>query len=136
MTWVSKRASSTGENWLIDETPTGEEERTLFLHPELLTSTKDTRDILERADYQSDILGKRDFSKFVLRVGSWWSLTLIAVVLCQGFGIFALKAEEFIAVVTTTTASVFGLAYVIGRYLFGSKAYASKTSSGDSVAPK
>jgi hypothetical protein len=67
-------------------------------------------------------------------VGKWWALTLIAVVFLQGFDLLALTQTEFVAVVTTTTASVFGLVYVVGRYLFGSKAYESKTKAADSVA--
>jgi hypothetical protein len=138
VTWQSPKATKSnspdGQNWLIDETPTGEEESALFSKPGLLTSTRDTRDLLENADYHGDILGKRRFGLFALMVGKWWALTLIAVVFLQGFGVLALTSTEFVAVVTTTTASVFGLVYVVGRYLFGSKAYESKTKSADSIA--
>lgn len=138
VTWRKPKAtnssSADSENWLIDQTPTGEEESALFNRPALLTSTRDTRDLLENADYHGDILGKRRFGFFALKVGKWWALTLIAVVFLQGFNLLALTQTEFVAVVTTTTASVFGLVYVVGRYLFGSKAYESKTKSADSVA--
>jgi hypothetical protein len=139
VTWRKPKAtnssSADGENWLIDQTPTGEEESALFNRPALLTSTRDTRDLLENADYHGDILGKRRFGYFAIKVGKLWAITLVLVVFMQGWGILQLEPEEFIAVVSTTTASVFGLVYVVGRYLFGSKAYESKTKAIDSVAP-
>ena len=53
--WRSKKVSSTANNWLIDETPEGYEEAYLFRNPDLLTSPKDTRDILENMDYHTYI---------------------------------------------------------------------------------
>jgi len=136
--WLRPKASKAQypEQWDIDKTPTGQEEQALFSRPELLTSVKDTRDFLETADYRGDIVGKSRFQAFALRIGKWWALMLIAVIFLQGVNVLTLEPEEFIAVVTTTTASIFGIVYVVGRYLFGSKAYESKTKSVDSVAPK
>ncbi len=137
--WAKKKDSSQPEDsWLIDETPSGPEEEWHFEHPLAHVSETDTRDALENHDYSLDIEGKEDFRKFAKRVGWGWTLLLVIVVLAQGFDFipFTLKTEEFIAVVTTTTASIFGLTYVVGRYLYGSKAYVSKTAAGDSVAPK
>lgn len=132
----TKDSSSKPAEWKLDETPTGEEEFALFSQPELLTSTQDVRDYLENADYQSDIKAKRSFQKFALKIGYCWAVMLIVTIALQGFGLFHFEQAEFIAIVTTTTSSVFGLAYVVGRYLFGSKAYKSNTISADSVAPR
>jgi hypothetical protein len=108
-----------------------------FEHPDVYVSHKDTRDALENHDYQRDIEGKREFRVFATRVGGWWAFMLILLVFAQGSPIpFQLSPEEFIAVVTTTTASIFGITFVVGRYLYGSKAYASKTNASDSVAQK
>lgn len=50
-----------------------------------------------------------------------WVLFLVVITLLQWisrlFGI-GLQPEEFIAVVTTTTGSVFGFWWLVGRYLF------------------
>jgi len=61
-----------------------------------------------------------------------WSLFLAWVILAQGFdkdheifwlwpiqGSFHLETSEFIAVVTTTTATVFGFLVIVARHLFG-----------------
>jgi len=45
-----------------------------------------------------------------------------------------LEKEEFIALITTATAGMWGFAYIVAKYLFGSKGYESKTASSDSVA--
>lgn len=136
--WPRKRDLSNSDLWLIDETPQGIEEEWQFDNPVDYMSTKDTRDVLENHDYSQDIEGKHDFRKFATRVGGWWAFMLICLVVAQGTDYipYRLEVEEFIAVVTTTTASIFGITFVIGRYLYGSKAYASKTKSSDSVAPK
>jgi hypothetical protein len=60
-----------------------------------------------------------------------WSLFLGWIILAQGFtddktlfliipisGDFKLESSEFIAVVTTTTASVFGFLIIVARHLF------------------
>ena len=124
--------------WLLDSTPEGIEEAWHFDNPNALLSLEDTRNALENHDYSQDIQGKKHFRSFATKVGGWWSVTLIALIIAQGapFIPYQLEIEEFIAVVTTTTASIFGIVYVIGRYLYGSKAYASKTTANDSVAPK
>lgn len=134
ITWLSKKESSRANNWLIDESPEGYEEDYLFRNPDLLTSSKDTRDLLENMDYHGDIASKKSFKCFAYCVGGVWAALLVYVVFGQGYaGGFQLEKEEFIAIVSTTTASVFGFAYIVGRYLFGSKAYQSKTTVSESV---
>lgn len=147
MTWLGKKGSSKKAledleanpdgYWLIDDTPEGIEEAWHFEHPSAYLSHEDTRNALENHDYQRDIEGKREFRIFATRVGGWWAFMLIILIFAQGSPIpFRLSPEEFIAVVTTTTASIFGITFVVGRYLYGSKAYVSKTSASDSVASK
>jgi hypothetical protein len=138
LTWQKKKTSSNNDIWLIDDTPQGIEEAWQFDNPIDYESTKDTRNALENKDYNQDIEGKRSFRKFATRVGSWWAFMLICIVVAQGSDYipYHLEMEEFIAVVTTTTASFFGITFVVGRYLYGSKAYESKTKVSDSVAPK
>ncbi|WP_292285894.1 hypothetical protein [Marivita sp.] len=123
--------------WLIDDTPEGLEEAWHFEHPNAYVGHEDTRNALENHDYQRDIEGKRDFRVFATRVGGWWAFMLGVIIFAQGLPIpFQLTPEEFIAVVTTTTASIFGITFVVGRYLYGSKAYVSKTNASDSVSSK
>lgn len=136
--WQKKKASSNNDVWLIDESPEGIEEAWQFENPLDYESTRDTRDALENHDYSNDIEGKQDFRKFATRVGGRWAFMLICLIVAQGSDHipYQLKMEEFIAVVTTTTSSVFGITFVVGRYLYGSKAYESKTKAADSIAPK
>jgi hypothetical protein len=118
----------------LDDSPEGLEEVYHFRHPELLVSATDTRNVLENFDYHQDILQKKKFAKFSYLVAIPWGILLILSVIGQGWqGGWKLDTSEFIAVVTTTTGSVFGFAYVLGRYLYGSKAYSSKTIANDSV---
>lgn len=132
LTWRKKRASS--DTWLLDETPTAEEEFQHFGMPELLLDTKNTRDYLENLDYSRDIRQKKHFARFSYCVAVPWFLLLVCSVVAQGYdGGWQLEVPEFVALVTTTTGSIFGFAYVLGRFLYGSKGYRSETSSKDSV---
>lgn len=105
-----------------------------FGRPDLLINTDDTRNNLENIDYRNDIWQKRNFARFSYCVAVPWCALLILSVIGQGWsGGWQLDATEFIAVVTTTTGSVFGFAYVLGRYLYGSKGYRSQTAANDSA---
>ncbi|MEZ5823959.1 MAG: hypothetical protein R3C97_04235 [Geminicoccaceae bacterium] len=132
ITWHQKKDLS--DKWLLDDTPRSIEELHHFENPELLLSSQDTRNVLENFDYRQDIIQKSWFSKFSYAISLPWCALLIFVIAAQGYeGGWGVESAEFIAIVTTTTASVFGFAYVLGRYLYGSKAYQSKTSAQDSA---
>ena len=112
----------------------------------LLKSTAESRDALFNLNYLQDIQEKGTYAKFTYLLAKLWIVLLFFVVLAQGFGgrgnstlevlryrswwaNFHLSEAEFIAFITSTTATVLGLAYLVGRYLFVQK------SSNDGNAP-
>jgi len=109
------------DTWRLDRSPTGNEELLAFGRPELLSSPDDHRRYLDNVDYGVDILEKRRFAKLSYGITRSWLIILPALVLFQGYEIwgFELDSSEFIAVVTTTTASFFGFSHVVGKYLYG-----------------
>lgn len=129
--WQKRRVSS--ENvWRLDSTPSGAEERALFENPARLLEPDDRRRVIEDLDQLGDVRLKRDFAGYVKLLTIIWVVSLVLIILLQGFekfdaipalkGIsFHLESNEFITVVTTTTASVLGLALIVGQYLFGGR---------------
>lgn len=108
----------------LDPTPTGEEEAEAFL--DIRTARGDSYNV-EKAKIRID------------RIARWlaicWTGFLWYVILAQGHKtgfhphfnryyplqpVFQLKEGEFIAVVTTTTVSVFGFLVIVARHLFKS----------------
>jgi len=108
----------------LDPTPTGDEEAEAFL--DIRTARGDQYNV-ERAKIRID------------RIARWlaifWTAFLWYIILAQGrhvgfhphfnryyplLPVFQLKEGEFIAVVTTTTVSVFGFLVIVARHLFKS----------------
>jgi len=114
---------SPGEIINVDPNPTPEkEEKAEFSDPDShrkrLTNIQTAQNIQECKKYASNSS----------KLATCWTVFLIIVVIAQFFARWfgsGLHSEEFIAVVTTTTASVLGFWYLVGRYLF------PKEGSGD-----
>ena len=108
----------------LDSTPTGDEEYRDWEVPEKLIPTWDPDKARTRID------------KISRGLAMLWSVFLIYVILAQGNkdGVwlplpytdaelrvvpsFNLAASEFVAVVTTTTAAVFGFLVIVANHLF------------------
>lgn len=108
----------------LDPTPTGDEEYRDWLDERSLTPEWNPDAARTRVD------------KIARRLALVWSLFLVFIIMAQGIGEgvsvllpfynvrvpllpkFSLDPSEFIAVVTTTTASVFGFLIIVARYLF------------------
>lgn len=99
----------------IDRTPTPEEEFATF-DPEAARARK-----LKNDSYEQDMGERRRYADNAYGITQAWIGFLIVLTFTQicakpvGVG---LGREEFIAVFTTTTASVFGFWALVGRYLF------------------
>lgn len=76
---------------------------------------------LDRKEREDDLQNRRTFSTVSFCIMQSWVGFIIVITIAQfslsNLGI-GLRQNEFIAVVTTTTASVFGFAYIVGKYLF------------------
>ncbi|WP_164118880.1 hypothetical protein [Sphingorhabdus sp. Alg239-R122] len=103
----------------LDRTPTGEEEYEDWNNPPRL-----------RGEWDADAARTR-IDRISRTLAIAWSLFLAWIILAQGFskdhyilwllpvfGEFHLKTGEFIAVVTTTTATVFGFLIIVARHVF------------------
>ncbi len=110
----------------LDTTPTGMEEEAAFSEPGILDPRiwvdPDVRlKLLSNADFANDIKEKRRFAKFAYRVAAIWAFFLIIVIWLQAvpdwFG-FVLPDLAFSLVVGSLTLSIFGFAYLVGKYLF------------------
>lgn len=104
---------------LIDTTPTGrEEERFLFETP--VSDPRDLNDVILRERMQN--MGERIvFADRAFLIAFVWVVFLIVLPFAQMiFSIWGhgLTDPQFVTVITTTTASVFGFWYLVGRYLF------------------
>lgn len=104
----------------LDDTPTGDEE------------FRDWNDepLVSGENWDPDAARIR-IDRISRTLAICWSLFLAWVILAQGFdtdhvifwlwpiqGSFHLETSEFIAVVTTTTATVFGFLVIVARHLF------------------
>lgn len=118
----------------LDRTPSGSEEYEDWLIPESLAPTWDP----DAARLRIDTIARN--------LARWWSFFLIYLIIAQGnkdgvrvlipwtervvpiVPVFHLEPTEFIAVVTTTTASVFGFLVIVARALFKSQEQPDKPS--------
>lgn len=107
----------------LDDTPTGDEEFRDWNNQPLVSG--------ENWDANA---ARIRIDRIARRLALGWSLFLVWVILAQGYptdyfflwfwpihGAFHLETSEFIAVVTTTTASVFGFLIIVARDLFSGK---------------
>lgn len=108
----------------LDPTPTGDEEYRDWLEPGSLAPTWDPDKARTRTD------------KIARHLAMFWSVFLVYIIIAQGNSdgvtlslpwtewelrlvpAFSLEPSEFIAVVTTTTAAVFGFLVIVARHLF------------------
>lgn len=103
----------------LDSTPTGsEEEENLFAHP--IDKPTDLNGIILRERMQD--MGERIvFADRAFFLTFIWVVFLVCLPFIQMiFSIWnkGLTDPQFVTVVSTTTASVFGFWYLVGRYLF------------------
>jgi cytosine/uracil/thiamine/allantoin permease len=111
-----KEITSSGDIIVVDPNPTPEqEEKTDFSDPET------HRKHLSNIQIAQNIEERKKYGRYSYILAILWTVFIIIVISAQFiarlFG-SGLHSEEFIAVVTTTTASVFGFWYLGGRYLF------------------
>jgi hypothetical protein len=95
-----------------DAEPTGVKEAEAFAGRRLEAQT---------AQLEQNVRERRRFAMRAYRMAQLWICFLIIVVILQIFlRIFGsgLHDKEFITVVTTTTGTVFGFWWLVGRYLF------------------
>jgi hypothetical protein len=107
----------------LDDTPTGDEE------------FRDWNDqLLVSGENWDENAARIRIDRIARALALGWSSFLVWVILAQGYssnhhfmwllpihGEFHLETSEFIAVVTTTTASVFGFLIIVARDLFSGK---------------
>lgn len=66
-----------------------------------------------------DLNARRSWGNRVFWLLVGWLVAAFAVLVCQGFGLdFHLSDSVIITLITTTTANVLGLGYVVVNYLF------------------
>lgn len=99
----------------LDRTPTGKEEFDFF-------SSEEERGRKLRNDSEEQDMGHRaKFAEHAYKITEAWVGFLILISIgqfaCKPIGL-GLGTTEFVTVVTTTTASVFGFWLLVGRYLF------------------
>ena len=104
---------------LLDPSPTGgEEEDNLFRSP--VYSPEDLNDVILQERLQD--MGERVlFADRAFVITGLWVIYLMALPLLQmALSIWhhGLSNEQFIAVVTSTTVSIFGFWVIVARYLF------------------
>ena len=103
---------------VLDTTPTGEEEdQNLFNNPVSSPTDLNAQILNERRQDMSErlIFADRAFLVTLLWMGFLAALTLIQIIV--SFWDSGLSDVQFGAVVTTTSASVFGYWYLVGKYL-------------------
>lgn len=105
---------------VLDRTPTGrEEEEYLFDNP--VEEPSDLNAKLDQAERVQDMGERKKFADRAFAITVLWVLFLIALPFVQMlFSIWGvgLTDSQFVTVVTTTTAAVFGFWLLVGRYLF------------------
>jgi hypothetical protein len=72
------------------------------------------------AGLQDDLLARRTWGNRIFLLLVAWLIAVFVVVVCQGFGLlgFHLSDSVLITLITTTTANILGLGYVVANYLF------------------
>lgn len=109
-----------GDLIVLDRTPTGtEEEEFLFENP--VDEPVDLNAKLDHAERLQDMGERRKFSDRAFAITVIWVAFLIVLPFVQmifsAFG-SGLSDAQFVTVITTTTAAVFGFWLLVGRYLF------------------
>lgn len=92
-----------------------EEERDLEADHEKL------RKKLSNQQYAQDIRERRKYALYAYKITKNWACALICVVIFQMILSICdkgLSDASFIAVITTTTTSMFGFWWLVGKYLF------------------
>lgn len=107
---------------LLDDSPTGrEEEENLFANPINKPTDLNSLILHERTQDMGERIFFADRAFFLTFI---WVIFLVVLPFVQMiFSIWGkgLSDSQFITVVTTTTTSVFGFWYLVGRYLFPNK---------------
>lgn len=117
----------TGGLFPIDRTPTAREEFEAFEEPTIYDPIQwSDPDVaakqLRNEDFHNDIREKKRFAKHAYRLNHVWIFFLFLVTLLQGTHLFGFKLDEwgFRIIFVSTTATVFGFALLVGKYLFPS----------------
>lgn len=120
---ASPPEEASGEIIVLDRTPTGEEEEEyLFGNP--VENPADLNAKLDHAERVQDMGERKKFADRAFAITVLWVLFLIALPIVQMVFSFwgkGLTDAQFVTVVTTTTAAVFGFWMLVGRYLFPSR---------------
>lgn len=99
----------------LDDTPSGEEEQAAF------ASADGYRKHLDNRSFKQDIEECKAFAANAYCITQTWIGFLIVITIaqfiCKKIG-YGLSEIEFNVVFTTTTASVFGFWFLVGKYLF------------------
>src|SRR3990167_6636673 len=105
---------------LLSKNPSGfDEERYLFEHP-----IQDPTELNERLKIQQkkqDLSYREQYYRMthcLVRTWTWFLIVLTGIQMIMSVWNKGLVPSEFIALVTTTTGTIFGLFYLVGRYLF------------------
>ena len=132
--WQGRRASP--NNWEVSKNPRGDLEAYAFRYPEqLIGPGSQPRERLLHINYMEEIKAKKGFAVFAYTIAACWIANLLAITYLQGFGgrsdfvsellglrgvfrSFHLEIAEYVAFVTTTTATVLGLSIIVGKYLY------------------
>lgn len=105
---------------VLDQTPTGREEQDM-LFGSGLSSPEELNPRIQAASRIQDMGERLLFSDRAFLITLVWAGVICVVPFFQMFFSIwgkGLSDAQFVAVVTTTTASVFGFWYLVGRYLF------------------
>jgi len=106
----------------LDKEPSGrEEEEELFDDPPADPTT--VKPLID-PEKQQDMGERIKFSERAFDLVNKWTCFIFTLTLVQMICSFwnkGLTNTEFVAIVTSTTATVFGLPYFVGRYLFPDK---------------
>ena len=121
-----------GRRLKLEPTPTSdEEEAAYFLTPEERESHRlmNAKLDLENKQFERDMTNREGFAEKAYSVTAGWLgflviLTLAQFVIAKNWQA-GLTEKEFIVVITTTTASVFGFWLLVGQYLFHRPAVAA-----------
>lgn len=111
----------------LDDTPRGvEEEQYLFSNP-----VQDPRDLNEviLQERMQDMSQRLVYADRAFLVTMIWVVFLVLLTFLQmlfSIGGYGLSDAQFVTVVTTTTASVFGFWLLVGRYLHPNSGRATK----------
>lgn len=112
----------TGELISLDRTPTGQEEEE-YLFDDPVDDPTDLNSLLDSAERIQDMGERKKYANRAFAITVLWVGFLIVLPLLQMiFSIFGtgLTDAQFVTVITTTTAAVFGFWLLVGRYLFPS----------------